>query len=806
MSTYLNSPGIVTREVSTSQIRKQPITVGAAIIGPTVKGPVNIPTILTSYSEYVNTFGDTFVFYGPEGSQNTTYLTSVSAENYFNSGGGSLLVTRVVSGSFTGATSTPILNTVVMGTSIEVGTNTSLSSSITTYPTGVEFNQSFNVIPTGGSGTGLTLQYTPSRTSVYDRINRRYTFVQDYKINVTAPGESYQAGDTITIPGVQLGLNADGRLVAGQNNLSQSIDLWFESYNISPGRGGGLTGRGYSGKVGSAYGNGAVKYEVVRVGTTGSTFTNLEIMSPPDVRDDYDNNFNIGERYQLWVGRDATTQSTRYVYYTLTSNNFTPHTPLVITLQAGDITTQTGDVAFELETLSKGRLMNNNGPEVEGALAFGNSGNIRWEIPTVNTSSGEFSLLIRRGDDSTNKKVVLETYPKLSLDPKSPNYINKIIGDQTQIIATEGTDTYLETTGEYANKSNYVRVKSTAYKTPEYLGNTGTPSNLYKTYIPVVQSGAFAGASGAESPNANATFYKDIIEDANFTSQGVPAASYASAIALLANKNDYDYNVITVPGLTYDNPNHTATLNTLIQNTENRGDAIAIVDTVNYGSTVDNVKSKAATVNSSYASTYWPWLNIQDPSTGLIIEVPPSTLLPGVYAYTDKVSAPWFAPAGIKRGILGNAAIGERKLAQSTRDDLYSNKVNPIAFINRTGTVVYGQKTLQTRASALDRVNVRRLLIELKRYLEQLATNLVFDQNSTVTRNSFLSNVTPYLENIQQNQGIYAFKVIMDDTNNTPDVIDRNELIGQFYIQPTKTAEFIYLDFNITPTGVAFPA
>ena len=206
-----------------------------------------------------------------------------------------------------------------------------------------------------------------------------------------------------------------------------------------------------------------------------------------------------------------------------------------------------------------------------------------------------------------------------------------------------------------------------------------------------------------------------------------------------------------------------------------------------------------------YAATYWPWVEVQDPSTGLRVEVPPSTLIPGVYAYTDKVSKPWFAPAGIKRGVLGTGTVAERKLAQSTRDDLYTSKVNPITSINRIGSVVHGQKTLQTRASALDRVNVRRLLIELKSYLGQVAETLVFEQNSLVTRNSFINKVTPYLESIQQNQGLYAFKVVMDDTNNTPDVIDRNELIGQIYIQPTKTAEFIYLDFNITPTGVAFP-
>ena len=112
---------------------------------------------------------------------------------------------------------------------------------------------------------------------------------------------------------------------------------------------------------------------------------------------------------------------------------------------------------------------------------------------------------------------------------------------------------------------------------------------------------------------------------------------------------------------------------------------------------------------------------------------------------------------------------------------------------------------MQKKASALDRVNVRRLLIALKNYISQIADNLVFEANTIATRNNFLAQVNPYLESVQQRQGLYAFKVVMDESNNTPDVIDRNQLIGQIYLQPTKTAEFIYLDFNILPTGATFP-
>jgi phage tail sheath protein FI len=251
---------------------------------------------------------------------------------------------------------------------------------------------------------------------------------------------------------------------------------------------------------------------------------------------------------------------------------------------------------------------------------------------------------------------------------------------------------------------------------------------------------------------------------------------------------------------------HATQCNTIVTNTQTRGDSLYVVDLVGYSTqTLSTVTSVANSINTSYAATYWPWVQVLDSSTGKNVWVPASTVIGGVYAFNDSVSEPWFAPAGINRGGL-QVIRAAQKLPQSSRDTLYTNKVNPIATFPGTGTVVYGQKTLQTQASALDRVNVRRLLIALKNYISQIANTLVFEQNTLATRNAFLSQVNPYLTSVQQRQGLYAFRVIMDDTNNTADVIDRNQLIGQIYIQPTRTAEFIYLDFNILPTGATFPA
>jgi len=287
-------------------------------------------------------------------------------------------------------------------------------------------------------------------------------------------------------------------------------------------------------------------------------------------------------------------------------------------------------------------------------------------------------------------------------------------------------------------------------------------------------------------------------------SQGLIGTDYDNMLDLLSNQDDYQFNLLVTPGLL--NSTHTSQVTTALNNTQMRGDSIYIIDPVVYASSITAVNTQANSRNSSYGAMYWPWLQTIDPDLGDQVWVPASAMIPGVYAFNDNASEPWFAPAGINRGGLTTVIRPERKLSQSNRDSLYQNKVNPIASFPGVGTVVYGQKTLQRQASALDRVNVRRLLIQLKSYIGQVAQTLVFEQNTAATRNNFLAIVNPYLESVVQRQGLYAFKVVMDDSNNTPDVIDRNQMVGAIYLQPTKTAEFIILDFNLLPTGATFPS
>jgi hypothetical protein len=694
MAETLISPGVLARENDSSFITQQPVTVGAALIGPTVKGPVEIPTVVTTYSDYLNKFGGTFLSGGAEYS----FLTQIAAYNYFQQGGESLVVARVASGSFASATS-----------------NTS------------EVN--------GGLGIpNYAIATTASATiDIAGLVNPTGSFILN-GITIAITGSVPPANTSTTI------FVASGSTAA--NSVASASVAINNSSSVAP----------YSASL-------------LYVSASSAT-TNLTIFSKT-------NSVGVlGNTFTLISGSTTTT------------------------LSGG-----TSNPSFTLKTISEGTIMNNSGSlGTNGILSSGSADNVRWQISNSDTGSGTFSLLIRQGDDTTTEPIVLETWPNLSLDPTQPNFISRVIGDSFQTY--DASENYVKVIGNYPNNSRYVYVSAVNSPTPLYFDNNGTAKAQFTSSIPIVSQGTFTGATGNLFYGGGAKFYDAITGTTNL--QGINATDYTDMIALMANQDDYRFNVITAPGLNL--TDNTTQLTTLANTIQSRGDAIVVLDPVAYDSSIGQATTAASAINNSYAATYWPWLQTIDPGTGQLVWVPAATMIPAVYAFTDSVSEPWFAPAGINRGGLDTVVRAERKLSQTNRNDLYVGNVNPIATFPGTGVVVYGQKTLQKKASALDRVNVRRLLIALKSYISQVANNLVFEQNTIATRNQFLSQVNPYLESVQQRQGLYAFRVIMDDSNNTPDVIDRNQLVGQIYLQPTKTAEFIYLDFNILPTGATFPA
>ena len=493
--------------------------------------------------------------------------------------------------------------------------------------------------------------------------------------------------------------------------------------------------------------------------------------------------------------------------------------------------------SFTLNTIDDGAIMNNTGSIGQSNGLLKNSGsvdNVRWEIGSVNPAKGTFSLLIRRGDDTHKRKQILETWNNVSLDPNSNNYIAKMVGDSQASITDSGTsDPFIQYTGNYPNKSKYVYV-SGVRDTIDYLDENGeVRDNAASASLPGLSSGSFDGSfssgtngvagfdsvgkivtsSGAVGTSTGYNFYKDI----NATnSQGFPLQSitsndggsaYMDALNLLSNADEYDINLMLVPGI-IDRLGgaHTGIITKAIDVCEARGDCFLIYDVVEHGTTaLAAVTDKAKLRDSNYAATYWPWVQISDANTGQYQFVPPSTVLAGIYAFNDKIAAPWFAPAGLNRGGLDTVIQAERKLTHANRDTLYESNVNPIATFPGQGVVVWGQKTLQKKSSALDRVNVRRLMIKVKKFIAASSRFLVFEQNNASTRQRFLNIANPYLEQVQAQSGLNAFRVVMDESNNTPDIVDRNILYGQIFLQPTRTAEFIVLDFTIQPTGATFP-
>ena len=785
MAETLISPGVLARENDQSLVTAQPLVRGAAIIGPTVKGPVEKPTYVSSFSSFQALFGGAL----ESGSTDYTYLTSIAANNYFSSGGSSLLVTRVTSGSFSPALSTTIQNNVETGDGGLVG-------SLTTWTGGTNtggFASTYNdVAITGVAGAGATATVVTAlngelvQSSTSTAITGDGTNAGAYDPSVQSAAIAINAGmvDTPNAEGgsILISTDANGAITTatfeaanGVNYVDGSV-ITIESTTLQADPTINSTGTGTFGPV-------------------SITLSSANLIAAISTVSIVENGAGYIAGNVVEIGAGLLGAGSLLAQHTLVND---------------DIANAN---AFTLETLSEGDIMNNTTPAGSdtggtelpgGALALGSADNIRWEITSVNTASGVFSLIVRRGNDNNNQKVVLESFNNISLDPFSPNYISRAIGDITSnvVVAADGSGTYLQESGSYPNVSNYIRVKQVNFNTPHYFQNNGVAKPEFTSSLPIISSGSFDEAVGSNLNSVSFNRFYDKIDGTN--TQGLIGTDYTNAINLLANQDDYQYNVISAPGLYYSN--YANQCNLIKNNTIARGDAIYIMDLVPYDTAINTVLQNASSLDTSYAAAYWPWLQTVDPNTGLLVYVPASTMIPGVYAFTDASSDPWFAPAGITRGGMGSVVRAERKLTSANRDTLYEGNVNPIATFPQQGVVVFGQKTLQKAATALDRVNVRRLLITLKGYISQIADNLVFEQNTIATRQNFLTQVNPYLESVQQRQGLYAFKVVMDETNNTPDVIDRNELIGQIFLQPTKTAEFIILDFNVLPTGATFPA
>ena len=291
----------------------------------------------------------------------------------------------------------------------------------------------------------------------------------------------------------------------------------------------------------------------------------------------------------------------------------------------------------------------------------------------------------------------------------------------------------------------------------------------------------------------------------------------------VSDPESVDMNLLVAPGLT-----NTSLTQHMINVCESRGDSLALIDLPSVyipphekyysdkssrrGTTpttaVNDLKDRR--VDSSYGATFYPWVQTRDAASGRMLWIPPTVAMMGVLGSSEAKTAVWFAPAGFNRGGLTEGAAGipitsvTERLTSKDRDLLYEARINPIASFPNTGIVVFGQKTLQERRSALDRINVRRLVIYLKKQISIISAQVLFEQNVQATWDRFRGLVEPFLANVKTKFGITDYKLILDETTTTPDLIDQNILYAKIMVKPARAIEYIAIDFVITSTGASF--
>ena len=357
-----------------------------------------------------------------------------------------------------------------------------------------------------------------------------------------------------------------------------------------------------------------------------------------------------------------------------------------------------------------------------------------------------------------------------------------------------------------------------------YLRGTGSYTEVLDAGIDkftTVFAGGFDGLDITEAEPLRAVNYPDAGAAAPSRRNSAVFNSIDVAIDTLRDPEVVEYNLASMPGVV------NSTLNTkLVDMCESRGDALAIVDikggfTPPEQSTLSSTERKGSVegviqtlktnvINSSYGAAYYPYVQIRDLNNGQTVTVPPSVPAIGALSYSQKISELWFAPAGFTRGGLSAGRAGlpvvgvKDRLTSRDRDKLYESRINPIAQFPAEGIVIFGQKTLQVQGSALDRINVRRLLIFLKREISRFAATILFDQNVRITWSRFRGQVEPFLRGVQAGLGITDFRLVLDDTTTTPDLVDRNILYAKIFIKPARAIEFIAVDFILTDSGAAF--
>ena len=824
MAEQIISPGVFTRENDQSFLPQGVGAIGAAIVGPTVKGPAFVPTVVKSFAEYERMFGSF---------SSETFVPQTVREYLRNAG--SVTVTRVLGGGgytftqgtneffalvATGSTATDKVLLGVVFPSKNTNATPGLNSS--SLSAAAKLDGTFTLTLSGSANAEkefTAASINPSdNASIFKSLgnspDNSKSGVVDYD---GTPGYTY-----INFKQLTTGILSTGSLYTGYGTIASgsALELAKQSSNVEfKGLSGQAEGYSYAStpSIQSGKANGSkslFKFHTLAHGTS----TNKEYkISIDGLREPAD--INGEEQYSTFnvlVRRYNDSDKSPVILEQYNGVNLDPDSPQYISRVIGDRYPQYND------TLGKVELLGN----------YSNISNyVRVEVDTAVDAKSTSPKLSPKGFAAVVNPIATAslsincTFPSASLEGvqttgtsyNSKGYLGwkfeeKAFDNANFILPLPSTEESnvagafnVEDYNGHASSSLWSGSLSASISS---TGATGPTPNQLKFSVPF-QGGTDGVAphtvkfTGAESTLS--TEYTNNGKLFGFDLSGTDKAGYKGykkAIDTLSNQDEYDINMLALPGVIHSK--HSAVTNAAIDMVEARGDAFYVMDTSIATSTVNQAVSDVQGLDTNYAATYYPWVKVLDTAANKPVLVPPSVIVPGAIAASDRIAAEWFAPAGLNRGVLGNVIEAKIRLNQAERDTLYEEKINPIATFPQTGVCIWGQKTLQLRSTALDRINVRRLLISLKKFIASSSRYLVFEQNTNATRNRFLNIVNPYLEGVQQKQGLYSFRVQMDENNNTADVVDRNQLVGAIYLQPTKTAEFIVLDFNVLPTGATF--
>lgn len=789
MAEKIVSAGVFTNEKDLSFLPAGIAAIGAAIIGPTSRGPAFVPTVVSNFNDFIKAFG---------GLSEETYVPY--AVNSYLKSAGTVTVIRVLSEGGYEAKSIHIVAT-TGSTSFLVGVimpTTTLGVS-----TGVDYAKS-NFTASGFNGGSLTgsFGFTLSGSLVTTQ-------------NLTGSADPRKADSLANVLGTSVKGAKKGYLYAWfseflNNSVAGTTTITFVSASANTqvdlsGSAGGYNKASTKAIQSQIIGNDKLDlftihtiadgtdtnsaYKVSIINTvlpTSQSYAQFQLV----VRDynDTDQRPSILETYNnLTLDPD----SANYIARRIGDKSFSVNTDGIVSIN-GDYNNVSSYIRVEMDSAVTAKSITIMAkPFGFGAIVQPVSSSVSYPAPSVITELTEIN-------NTYNKRAY---YGWDFTKEDNNNYLQPLAKNTT----TNGSAFNLDACFIHPSAST----SNTNSSIPAGRSISGSTlvgldvSTFLKFTVPF--QGGFDGTDPAIVKNVGENITSANLfgmDCTNATSKG--SVGYIKALNTIANADEYDINMIVVPGVTI--ADHLSIINKAIEVAEDRGDTFVIADPVIYGTSVASAVAAVANsgLTSNYVAAYWPWVKIIDTDKNKPVWVPPSVVVPRVMAYNDSVAYEWFAPAGLNRGGVNDAVDIELKLTQNDRNDLYENRVNPIATFPNQGVCIWGQKTLQIKPSALDRINVRRLLITLKKFIASSSRYLVFENNTTATRQRFLNIVTPYLETVKARQGLYAFRVVMDETNNTPDIIDRNIMYGQIFLQPAKSAEFIILDFNILPTGASF--